>query len=417
MTDVGNFREGTDLAAQYRKNPYLDGVSSEITRQGEITKNCRADYGEVSSRRRNAGNTVSSVRSYPGGDVLDNLQILPNEMVLGWVAKQGRGAIPGHPNATGFSTMNGIKWGDFSTDEELESRLRFLGFAKTPFFFDNEYQLKHGFTCLSAGTMTTFHTGEREIFPGDKVAWSVFPRPAAPGAPYPLELPGGRMGHPRSGTPRGKIRFRLNPVRFNDAKPSLNAAVSVMKKPTAQGGVSDRPFEHLFFEYNLGGKPKMTAIQEMGYALMVTLCVATVRGIKILRDRGFNFQQSEVQMCDAIGVFATANHPVRDALIDGWFMDVAANRAQSQVSMRELRATLGRDAFTAEIGGVQSLVKRATTASRYAQVAANLGNIMMVAPLRAHQVQNRNVIGVGHSYAKSGQQVDIMVGHFLGHYC
>lgn len=410
------------MVAQYRKNPYLDGVSSEITRQGEITKNCRADYGELTSRRRNAGNAVSSVRSYPGGDVLDNLQILPNEMVLGWVAKQGRGAIPGHPNATGFSAMNGIKWGDFSTDEELESRLRFLGIAKTPFYFDNEYQLKHGFTCISAGTMTTHHTGEREIFPGDKVAWSVFPRPATPGGTYPLELAGGRMGHPRLGTPRGKIRFRLNPVRFNDAKPSLNAAVSVMKKPTAMGGISDRPFEHLFFEYNLGGKPKMTAIQEMGMALMLTLCVAAVRAIVVLqRDLNVTLaNKTERELCDEIGVFRTDNHPIRDALVDAWFMDVAANRAQSQASMERLRLA-NPGAFMAPngaaAGGNWRLRKNLTTESRYVQIAANLGNILLVAPLRAHQVQNRNVIGVGHSFAKSGQQVDIMLGHFLGHYC
>jgi hypothetical protein len=220
------------------------------------------------------------------------------------------------------------------------------------------------------------------------------------------------MGNPRLGTPRGKIRFRLNPVRFNDAKPSLNAAVSSMLKDSRSGGVSDRPFEHLFFEHNLGGQPKMTAIQEMAMALMLAFAVAMVRGIKMLQGRGFDLNTvTEVELCDRIGLFNARDHQIRDDLVNGWFLDIGVNRAQSRANLDRLR----RDLPGAFSNG--RLVKKSTTDARYAQLAVNLGNIAMVAALRAHHVQNRNVIGVAHSFAKGGQQVDVMLAHFCGHYC
>ena len=111
--------------------------------------------------------------------------------------------------------------GDYSTDEELELRLRFIGLAKTPFIFDNVNQLKHGFTCIGSGSGTSFHTGEEDIFPGDKLYWSVIPRPISgsdvyEGGQFGDNGPGSRQGNPRIGTPRGKFRFRINPARFND---------------------------------------------------------------------------------------------------------------------------------------------------------------------------------------------------------
>jgi hypothetical protein len=46
-------------------------------------------------------------------------------------------------------------------------RIRFVGLAKTPYLFENAYQLKHGFTSIGVGSGTTFHTGDEDIFPGN----------------------------------------------------------------------------------------------------------------------------------------------------------------------------------------------------------------------------------------------------------
>ena len=74
--------------------------------------------------------------------------------------------------------------------------------------------------------------------------------------------PGSRQGHVAYGTPHSKLRFRLNASKFNDVLPSLNHAVSCMRRTAAQGGISDRPNEHLFAEGSLGmNTPRLTAAQ------------------------------------------------------------------------------------------------------------------------------------------------------------
>lgn len=167
--------------------------------------------------------------------------------------------------------MGGLKYGRTANDEELESRLKFIGIAKANYKFDDPKQLKHGFACLAVGSTTTFNTGITDAQAGDIICWNVVPRPAVPASggaaimadgQYGDNGPGSRQGHPSYGTPHGKLRFRLNVSRFNDLTPSLNHAVSCMRRTQAQGGVSDRHIDHLFAEGSLGPEThRLTAAQ------------------------------------------------------------------------------------------------------------------------------------------------------------
>jgi len=417
-------RAGDNVTTKYLENPYFDGVISAITTQGEVTLNCRAEYGELKTRRINMSSNATRAMSYPGGDVIDNMHIMPHELVFGWIYRQGRNMIPGHPNQIGFTTMNGMKWGMYSTDEEMEQRIRFIGIAKTPFVFDNQYQLKHGFTAIGVGSGTTMHTGEVDIFPGDKIHWAVVPRPRqiavggpeqyATGARYGDSGPNSRFGNPRVGTPRGKIRFRINPTRFNDMRPSINAAVSAMKKPMARGGIADRPYEHLFNENSLGGKPKPTPNQELAMALYYTSMVSMVRGIEVLqKERGAIDLNTvdPVTLCDTIGVFNSSSatrSPIAEKLIDSWFMDISVNRNKSRIAYNDLKARVPSGFIR-----TGKVIKNNSTASRYVQIATNLGNIHLVGYLRAVHALARKNIGVALCYAKPGQRVDLLIGHFL----
>lgn len=167
--------------------------------------------------------------------------------------------------------MGGIKYGRTTNDEELAARIKFIGIAKADYKFESAAQLKHGFACLAVGSTSTFNTGITDFQAGDVIEWNVVPRPVVPAGGGPAIMPGGqygdngpgsRQGHPSYGTPHGKLRFRLNAARFNDLTPSLNHAVSCMRRTQAQGGVSDRPIEHLFAEGSLGpNTPRLTTAQ------------------------------------------------------------------------------------------------------------------------------------------------------------
>jgi hypothetical protein len=92
--------------------------------------------------------------------------------------------------------------------------------------------------------------------------------------------PGSRQGHPSYGTPHNKLRFRLNASKFNDVLPSLNHAVSCMRRTSAQGGISDRPIEHLFAEGSLGlNTPRLTAAQVRSHVFVPHAALLTKRNV------------------------------------------------------------------------------------------------------------------------------------------
>lgn len=410
---------GDNHATRYNDNPYFDGVISPITTQGEVTVNCRADVGEVSQRRANMSKPLSRDVSYPGGDVLEHHHVLPHELVFGWVSKQGRNAIPGHPNQVGFSTMNGIQWGSTTTNEELAMRIRFIGLAKTPFFHDNRDQLKHGFAAFPVGSGTTHHTGELEIYPGDILEWDVIPRPSKPGRPleggaYGDDGPGSRQGNPRVGTARGKMRFRINPSRFNDMRPSINAALACARKTQDQGGILDRPFEDLFSPSRRGNSKKPTPAAEHGMALFTTMAITAISAIPVFAEAGlvtWTAGNNELTATEKVGVFATTEQGRRvlTKLIDTWFLDFSANRERSRPNLDRLKQTFP-EAFNNQGNRV---VRNETTVSRYVQVRTNLANLQELGYARAVNAVGRRRFGMALSYAKKGQGVDVLLGHFL----
>ena len=251
--------------------PLFQGIQSPISVQGEVTVNVQVDPYEVIQRRNNMTHDVSRSHSYPGGEDIENLHVLQGEAVFGWVDRQGRTRVPGNPSQIGFSAMGGLKYGRTNNDEELAARIKFIGIAKANYKFDDPSQLKHGFACLAVGSTTTFNSGITDIQAGDIVEWNVVPRPVVPASggnaimpdgQYGDMGPGSRQGHPSYGTPHSKLRFRLNASRFNDLTPSLTHAVSCMRRTMAQGGISDRPIEHLFVSGSLGAHtPRLTAAQ------------------------------------------------------------------------------------------------------------------------------------------------------------
>lgn len=163
----------------YLSNPYFDGVISPITTQGEVTVNLKGSRLEYAQRKLNTRNANGD--TYPGGDDDQNLLVMPFELVFAWKKQQLNLTVPGTTNLTGFSSLNGVNYkglnGLWRTEEELEDALIFMGLAKTPYVHASTDQLKHGFTAFRVGSGTTFNTGTKEIFPGDKIVFKAPVRP------------------------------------------------------------------------------------------------------------------------------------------------------------------------------------------------------------------------------------------------
>jgi hypothetical protein len=403
--------------------PLFLGITSPLSVQGEITVNVNVDPNEVLTRRANMNHDISRNKSYPFND-LEEIHILQGEAVFGWVDHQGRTRIPGNPSQVGFSAMGGIKYGRTANDEELAARIKFIGIAKANYKFDDPSQLKHGFSCLAAGSTTTFNSGITDFQAGDVIEWNVVPRPVVPssggaaimsGGQYGDNGPGTRQGHPAYGTPHGKLRFRLNVSRFNDVTPSLNHAVSCMRRTQQQGGISDRPIEHLFAEGSLGlNTPRLTAAQEFAMALLTSSMVTAVRVLEIFEQKKNRLPTGYLDLADQMGLFQDLSKPedqpkkdFREDIICGLFMVPGAGPK-------------GKQAMDLFINNHARGFKQNTRVllrdprnwdASYARVATQLGRFTEIAYARAVHLVARRRIGFTLAPSSKGGELDVCVGH------
>ena len=464
---------GNATQGGYRSNPYFDGVISAITTQGEVTANVRADRWEIEERRKNSS-SVRQTGSYPGGELFDNLHVYPHELVFGWTNKKARFNFPGEPNEIGFSSLNGIWFEQYDTDEEMMDNMYLIGLAKTPFKFDDLSQLKHGFSAIRVGSGSTFHTGTRPFYSGDLVGWEVIPRPQAIDVNMPVAFSGGeyggnsdprfgsaynkggRQGYPRAGTPRGKFRFIVNPVVRGDIKPGMNGVISKMMKPMSQGGVSNMPVEAILpgtRNKKIAGTKRPTPYQEYALGTLVTDVVGAMRVTEVMLDAQQLFHRNDVidlvtqirAAAVGAGGGAGAVGAAVDAIVGPGLPPGPSRRrrvldlidqtgifnqrerltplaqsivdalyigysANAATSIRETARL--RNNFTRAFGLRGQISDNITTEVRYVKIVTSYANVRQGSYDRAVHHKTRRIIGTALGPSNKGQRLDILLGHF-----
>lgn len=418
----------------YRQNPYFEGVISAITTQGEVTANVKGDRWEAEQRKKNATSSRNAT-SYPGGDVFDNLHVYPHELVFGWCDGQSRFNFPGEPCESGFSSVNGIYYGKYDTDEELMDNIYFIGLAKTPFIFDSLDQMKQGFSAIRVGSGTTFHTGSRPFFAGDVIEWSVVPRPNAinpnfAGGEFGGNSDprfrsdtnsGGRQGYPRQGTPRGKFRFLVNPVVRGQMRPGVNGILSMMLKDNQNGGVIDMPVETLYQRKRTRNGKKFTAFQCYAKSTQVTDIIGACRIIEILFEKrillhrdnivaGESARSKVLDIVRKIGIFdtnLTRPNSLMKKILETLYVDFSALGD----------TTASGDLYTnfpaAYAANGRDLQESKTDEARYVAISLNYANIRQGSYDKAVAHKARRHCGIALAPSESGQKLDALFGHFL----
>jgi hypothetical protein len=158
--------------------------------------------------------------------------------------------------------------------------------------------------------------------------------------------------------------------------------------------------------------------QEFAMSLEKTYAVGVVRGIRALQkailagDLIADLNSiPEVELTERIGTFETApaRRIVANRLIDNRFLQIPGNAVASRTALAELR----RDIPTGFDLATNRPRRNNTTASRYVQVAVNMGNLEMTAYARAVHFVARKRFATALCYAKRGQRVDMLIAHFL----
>ena len=150
----------------------------------------------------------------------------------------------------------------------------------------------------------------------------------------------------------------------------------------------------------------------------VTKVVSLVRGIKTLQSLNpglltpGNLARGdlEVVLLDAIGVFKTSPAERRTFinLVNAWYLGLGVNRSGSSVYFEDLRTR-----YPTYFDNLRRIQRRPDTTSRFLQVATNLHTYEHVGYARAVHAVARKRFATALSYAKKGQRVDILIGHFL----
>lgn len=224
---------------QAPRAPLANGDDQPITTQGEITRNVGINPNEMKKRQMNVQDRPEDC--YPGASNAENLYVKPRELLFGYSEQQLSNTFPGQIQEWGFTSLNGLYYGDTLTDQELEETIYFIGVAKIPFDFDSEDQLQHGVSALAAGSISIFNTGLKDIYPGDKCVWKVPPRHNSRGTQLRSKnIPNLAI----TGKPHGKLLMMVERVDYRDTKYLVEDAYVRMFRED-NGGVKNVPFSAL----------------------------------------------------------------------------------------------------------------------------------------------------------------------------
>jgi hypothetical protein len=105
---------------------------------------------------------------------------------------------------------------------------------------------------------------------------------------------------------------------------------------------------------------------------------------------------------------AAGREPI-NRIIDNLYLGLTANAVRSRLALQELRTDVPTG-FDPRTGRPK---RNTSTASRYVQVATNMGNIRTTAFARAVHFVARKRFATSLSYSKKGQRVDMLIGNFL----
>jgi len=274
--------------------------------QAEITTKYTLDLVEIDERRLNADDGSLMGQVYPGGNTNDNLKVYPGEIVLSKRESHINGQSTSRLFQSGFTSVNGLYYGDYGSMEAMMRNYQFGGFAKTEYEIggDNMWgddPLDHGFSVTAAGTGSGFNNGQYDLHAGDVLCWQ-FPE---------VSFNKDSNGYPTDATnnmPHTKILPEIVPFRRTDAKLSLLAiqhALERGKSQQPQPGIVGLTADDLKTNYDLSPLQEEALAMQEGFKAIFELVtgddeITDFAGV-LADEKGFEAVQMIADgLCDAM---------------------------------------------------------------------------------------------------------------------
>lgn len=233
--------------------------------------------------------------------------------------------------------------------------------------------------------------------------------------------PGTRVGNPRRGTARGKLRMRINPGRVKDMRPAFNPVLAAFVKTRREGGIVDMPFE-LLHTPPTDGTARPTVVQEQAALLAASVVVTAVASLEFMANNpntapllapfvggaGATDDQKRIRqmnIVNALGLFKTSlgERRLLNELINSLFLDHPVNKAGSRPYLEGLKAT-----FKADYGMSGNTPER-----HFLSIRGGLANAQTLGYARTVHFFARTRIAKAMSHATGGQRLDVLIGPSL----
>lgn len=260
---------------------------------GPLTIICRADQMDMYARFKNP-----SSRSYPKGFGAASLSVYENEAVIGY-KRTRKGGLE---YTIGFSSLNGLPFGEAETVEDLENKFYFIGLSRSDYHTiddasKNMRAHRSGFAVAVFGFTSVRQKWPTDIYPGDKIMWSF---------PSLEDAVQSSKSMSTSRHPRDKLMVQLHPLDWSHLHYAINNVCQIFLRKGNDIGIS----KNLGFgngEYSTSKSKANSSNKAKAAQGMKTHCLITVaKGVEVLNNRN---------IIKVMTPYETKKEQTKDALI------------------------------------------------------------------------------------------------------
>jgi hypothetical protein len=407
----------------------LQGLQNPTMSVGVISGKGAHDEEKLAECARNASNASVALFCYPGGNQPINHDAMPGYTAIGMRNVR----LPECDiYEIGLTSAAGICWDDWCSQRQMEADFYWQGIVtteqrRTKPLDSTTDDPPMGYGTLRAGTMSIINNSWRTIYCGDRLVWRF---PKAPFHPK-AGADGNRFhgGDPinylaRQGDPPTQFRFEYEAYDSTDFCVQMAAAYAALTTPSAQGGVSDMPYQNAFPWAAAGPGVKdrpWSSIQEEALALKYGLWGVALTLIDTLRHHGIDPNQPSAVIATALGLDGskpkegTAGRPQpKDAMLAG-VADVLLDKISPCDPNRENAQNRFAGSHKMQLHAARVLAVN-PDGGRTGEFVANLQShaldMLLIGFTSALEAKRSQIVGIALNSAAPSDTMHCVFGHF-----
>jgi hypothetical protein len=368
----------------------------------------------IEQLRANSNDGRVAPYCFPGGSIDSSHDILQGYLSFGMRETRLAGMLSMDSAELGVCGVGGIRWDDYSSQEDMESRFYLQGVVVTEFRQTHPLDSAtsdpdSGYTFIRCGTKTTINNGKRPIYPGQLVKWKFPDAPFAPNGPALFNNGSDITPVVNNGVPATDFRLEIEPFDPTDLNVQLTAVYSAIFNDYNQNGIQNMEFAKLIPAVSGSRERPWTKLQEMAGAFKFgSLSIGAAMLEAYLVNGGATQEAAAAAARTFVGTTMGAFTPTADNAVMRDFFQRVFLRHISPIHAVDRATALAN--FTAANGARGPLITDNTVDEKYAAMRYHGLSIHAEGPSHALFSALDKVFARALNYAAQGDDVDLNLG-------